>query len=129
MKTEKRKITGTAYLTGDKKTTMQLVDMMVSGLTALYPDLANNKDALTKAIVSKVAQDFEFEEEVQVPENFDEAVKMLPNEMDSVAKATISKAITNQYDKLRAEKVKELVAGKTMQTVMQELIASLGQAK
>jgi hypothetical protein len=104
MKTESRKISGKAYLVGGDE---KAVNALIDGILAMTQ--ADKKAEVKKALTALLVKDFTIEAEVEIPETFDEAVEMLPNGMESVTKQTISKAITNQYDKIRVERVKELV--------------------
>ena len=120
MKTEERKVSGTAYLTGSEKTTTDLVNSLAEAVGALHPDIPLDKfkTAINKALVIK----FEEKREFEIPETLDEAVDMLPNGRESMTKMVISKALTNQQDKARQEIIDELVKGKDVKTVMAGVI-------
>ena len=105
MKTETRKVSGKAYLVGgDEKATKALID----GILAMTPKERNAE--VRKTLEGMLIQSFEQEVEVEVPETLDEAAGMLANGMDTITKQAIQKAVTNQYDKIRAEQVKDIVA-------------------
>ena len=105
MKNETRKVSGKAYLVGgDEKATKALID----GILAMTP--ADRKAAVKGTLETMLIKAFEVDTEVQVPENLDEAAGMLANGMETITKQAIQKAVTNQYDKVRAEQVKDIVA-------------------
>ena len=120
MKRESRKVSGTAYLTGSEKTTDDLVNSLAEAVGALHPDIPLDK--FKTAIRNKLVIKFEEQREFEIPETLDEAVDMLPNGRESMTKMVISKALTNQQDKARAEIIDAMVKGKDVKTVMAGVI-------
>ncbi len=117
MKKVMKEVSGKAYLAGGKKSTTDLIDM-VSGA---FPE--DKRAGIKKQLETKLVVPFKEERECEVPESFDEAVKMLPNEMESVEKATISKAVTNQQDKFREEIIKGIVENADVKKFLAEVFA------
>lgn len=101
---ETRKVKGTAYLVGGNE---EATKALINGIIAMTPQA--RKEEVAKLLRSKLVEDFELTVEVEVPATMEEAMAMLPKGRETVEKMVIAKAITNQYDKLRAAKVKELV--------------------
>lgn len=119
MKTETKIVKGKAYLVGnDQKATEALID----GILAMTS--ADKKAAVKTKLVHLLVQDFEVSTEVQVPETLEEAAGMLANGMDTITKQAIQKAVTNQYDKVRSAKAKEVAEASNVPQLLGQAIAA-----
>ena len=119
MKKVSKKVSGKAYLLGDEKTTLNLIN----GILLMIPD--ENKDNAKSILEKRLVVDFSEEHEIDEPEDLDEAVDMLPNGRESMTKMAITKAITNQMDKIRADIVKRIVK----EADVPAIIAKVAQGK
>ena len=117
MKKMMKDVSGHAYLAGGKKSTIELIEM-VSGA---FPE--EKRASIKKQLETRLIVPFSEKRECTIPETFEEAVSMLPNEMESVTKSVISKATTNQQDKYREEIIKGIVEKADVKAFLAEVFA------
>lgn len=104
MKTTEKTVKGTAFMVGGSK---EATEALIAGVVAIVPKA--RQDEVKATLKAKLLVDFEFKTTISEPESLEEAIDMLPSGRESMTKMVISKAITNQMDKLRLDYAKSLV--------------------